>query len=271
MCRSDSGLRRSPRLNNGIDVSHSLKPCRSNSGLRISSRLNNGVNESESLRRSTRFFNKLNAEELVKKKTSEDDKVKKSMNCGSIKKKGKCEVGVGTCEQTDVIGFGLVLALKAANRGETKVGDVVKGSEEINGKRKINCGEEGKGTSKTQGWMKEQEVALQRSKYEVGVGTCGQTEVIGFGLVNGLKALKDNKGETKVEDVMKGSEEINGKRKRKHGEEGKETSKTQGWTKEQEVALQRAYFAAKPTPHFWKKVSKLVIRFSSLHFWCLWH
>ncbi|XP_038882568.1 uncharacterized protein LOC120073795 [Benincasa hispida] len=32
----------------------------------------------------------------------------------------------------------------------------------------------------------------------------------------------------------------------------------QGWTKEQEVALQRAYYAAKPTPQFWKKVSKLV-------------
>lgn len=31
-----------------------------------------------------------------------------------------------------------------------------------------------------------------------------------------------------------------------------------GWTKEQELALQRAYFTAKPTPHFWKKVSELV-------------
>ncbi|CAI9110548.1 OLC1v1010597C1 [Oldenlandia corymbosa var. corymbosa] len=31
-----------------------------------------------------------------------------------------------------------------------------------------------------------------------------------------------------------------------------------GWTMEQELALERAYFAAKPTPHFWKKVSKMV-------------
>ncbi|KAK9134189.1 hypothetical protein Syun_013519 [Stephania yunnanensis] len=30
------------------------------------------------------------------------------------------------------------------------------------------------------------------------------------------------------------------------------------WTEEQEVALQRAYFAARPSPHFWKKVAKLV-------------
>lgn len=32
----------------------------------------------------------------------------------------------------------------------------------------------------------------------------------------------------------------------------------QGWTKDQEVALQTAYFAARPSPHFWKKISKLV-------------
>ncbi|KAK9110800.1 hypothetical protein Sjap_018860 [Stephania japonica] len=29
------------------------------------------------------------------------------------------------------------------------------------------------------------------------------------------------------------------------------------WTEEQEAALQRAYFAARPSPHFWKKVAKL--------------
>ncbi|XP_019710378.1 uncharacterized protein [Elaeis guineensis] len=32
----------------------------------------------------------------------------------------------------------------------------------------------------------------------------------------------------------------------------------EGWTKEQEVALRRAYFSARPSPHFWKKVSKMV-------------
>ncbi|KAG6594922.1 hypothetical protein SDJN03_11475, partial [Cucurbita argyrosperma subsp. sororia] len=44
------------------------------------------------------------------------------------------------------------------------------------------------------------------------------------------------------------------KRKREDGVVGIR----QGWTKEQEAALQRAYYAAKPTPQFWKKVSKLV-------------
>ncbi|XP_024967931.1 uncharacterized protein LOC112507528 [Cynara cardunculus var. scolymus] len=33
---------------------------------------------------------------------------------------------------------------------------------------------------------------------------------------------------------------------------------THGWTKDQELALERAYLEAKPTPHFWKKVSRLV-------------
>ncbi|KAJ4964157.1 hypothetical protein NE237_024096 [Protea cynaroides] len=31
-----------------------------------------------------------------------------------------------------------------------------------------------------------------------------------------------------------------------------------GWTKEQDTALRRAFIVTKPTPHFWKKVSKLV-------------
>jgi hypothetical protein len=30
------------------------------------------------------------------------------------------------------------------------------------------------------------------------------------------------------------------------------------WTEEQDVALRKAYFSARPSPHFWKRVSKLV-------------
>ncbi|XP_066362643.1 uncharacterized protein [Miscanthus floridulus] len=30
------------------------------------------------------------------------------------------------------------------------------------------------------------------------------------------------------------------------------------WTKEQDMALRKAYFSARPSPHFWKKVSKMV-------------
>ena len=58
-----------------------------------------------------------------------------------------------------------------------------------------------------------------------------------------------------VEELMK--EEVEGgvKRKRKRVVGG---VVAEGWTKEQELALRTAYFTAKPSPHFWKNVSKLV-------------
>jgi hypothetical protein len=37
------------------------------------------------------------------------------------------------------------------------------------------------------------------------------------------------------------------------------------WTKEQDMALRKAYFSARPSPHFWKRVSKMV---PSLHITC---
>ncbi|GMY12031.1 homeodomain mRNAion factor [Fagus crenata] len=59
-----------------------------------------------------------------------------------------------------------------------------------------------------------------------------------------------------VEGDERKANDIGIERKRKRDEE--ECGITKGWTKEQELALQRAYFVAKPTPNFWKKVSKLV-------------
>ncbi|XP_073127029.1 uncharacterized protein [Henckelia pumila] len=49
----------------------------------------------------------------------------------------------------------------------------------------------------------------------------------------------------------------NGK-KRKRKQVGEECELVNGWTKEQDLALRRAYFTAKPTPHFWKKVARMV-------------
>lgn len=45
----------------------------------------------------------------------------------------------------------------------------------------------------------------------------------------------------------------NGEKRKRNGDEIRKW-----WTKEQDLALQRAYFTAKPSPHFWKNVSKLV-------------
>ncbi|XP_068314070.1 uncharacterized protein [Pyrus communis] len=60
----------------------------------------------------------------------------------------------------------------------------------------------------------------------------------------------------KMQEIDGVNKEVGVRRKRKRDEEG--VGVVQGWTKEQELALQRAYLIAKPTPHFWKKVSKLV-------------
>ncbi|KAG8390068.1 hypothetical protein BUALT_Bualt01G0044900 [Buddleja alternifolia] len=49
---------------------------------------------------------------------------------------------------------------------------------------------------------------------------------------------------------------IGEKRKRYQVEE--ECEAVQGWSEEQELALQKAYLTAKPTPHFWKKVARMV-------------
>lgn len=52
-----------------------------------------------------------------------------------------------------------------------------------------------------------------------------------------------------------GNKEIDTKMKRKFTEEA---NNSVVWSKEEEVALHKAYFGANPTPRFWKKVSKLI-------------
>ncbi|XP_031260501.1 uncharacterized protein LOC116118650 [Pistacia vera] len=100
----------------------------------------------------------------------------------------------------------------------------------------------------------------RKRKSEVGVKLCEEIEVPRISIVMGLKAFRAEGMKMKDREIGEENEEINVKRERKCGEEGKKSGKIriEGWTKEQEVALQRAYFATKPTPHFWKKVSKLV-------------
>ncbi|CAI9780812.1 unnamed protein product [Fraxinus pennsylvanica] len=63
-------------------------------------------------------------------------------------------------------------------------------------------------------------------------------------------------GDVKEGNGCKGKALIHENRSRSQIEE--EHSIVHGWTKEQELALQRAYLTAKPTPHFWKKVARMV-------------
>ncbi|KHN38913.1 hypothetical protein glysoja_014905 [Glycine soja] len=101
----------------------------------------------------------------------------------------------------------------------------------------------------------------KRNRKRIEVETQENGVVSDKGFVGGRKKEEnEERVETKancfvLDEGFDGGREkgVNGE-KRKRGSE--EISK--GWTKEQELALQRAYLAAKPSPHFWKNVSKLV-------------
>ncbi|KAJ9170475.1 hypothetical protein P3X46_018581 [Hevea brasiliensis] len=102
-------------------------------------------------------------------------------------------------------------------------------------------------------------VLLNKEKGKVGVDSCDEIvqrseirtqDCLDVELVIGLEASKGK-------FVFGRSQEAGVIRKRKRGAEGRYGS-VKVWTRKQELALEKAYFAAKPTPHFWKKVSKLV-------------
>ncbi|KAK3004595.1 hypothetical protein RJ639_019090, partial [Escallonia herrerae] len=99
--------------------------------------------------------------------------------------------------------------------------------------------------------------------------TKSDCECSGFSDEGGL--LEDEKGRGKSEmrradrtaegerariEGIKGGERFGVKKKR--NQTGEDHGNVGGWTKDQELALQKAYFAAKPTPHFWKRVARLV-------------
>jgi hypothetical protein len=91
-------------------------------------------------------------------------------------------------------------------------------------------------------------------KGEVEMKTSNRSCVITFG-------FKAAKARVSAIDVCETNEQEinNNNRKRKRTDEANKRA-VHEWTKEQEMVLQRAYFTTKPTPHFWKKVSKLVIK-----------
>ncbi|MBA0831404.1 hypothetical protein Goarm_015874 [Gossypium armourianum] len=74
----------------------------------------------------------------------------------------------------------------------------------------------------------------------------------------GLKVTTVDRKESERREVRERNEVVGVKRKRKRKPDNRADTVLQGWTREQELALQIAYFSAKPTPNFWKKVSKLV-------------
>ncbi|KAL6220222.1 hypothetical protein ACLB2K_007978 [Fragaria x ananassa] len=73
--------------------------------------------------------------------------------------------------------------------------------------------------------------------------------------VGGVETVSVECGEGKGQELDCRDKKVAVRRKRKRGEE--DVKVAEGWTKEQELALQRAYLLAKPTPGFWKQVAKL--------------
>nr|CAD1833354.1 unnamed protein product [Ananas comosus var. bracteatus] len=112
--------------------------------------------------------------------------------------------------------------------------DVASGKRRVKGSTKV----ESKVETNVDGLSSEQDA-----------GKCGK-EVKG----NPLEITKKEVGETKSKKrarSVKAEPEV----------ERSETEQCCGleeWTEEQDTALQRAYLSAKPSPHFWKKVAKMV-------------
>lgn len=203
------------------------------SGSRRSPRLNNEVDGSRSLRRSQRFSNQQNfVDECIDYAEKVSEKTRKSdiglssggLSSGSSKSpSSNCSIeGVG----------GLRRSQRVSNQRNVD-DEHVKNSGSAKSSDKVDLTDDGKA--------------------ERGVISCeyivGKRERHTRGSSIGPEAFIAKGEERKAK-------EIGVKRKRKRDEEDNGISK--GWTKEQELELQRAYFAAKPTPHFWKKVSKLV-------------
>ncbi|KAJ0980694.1 hypothetical protein J5N97_008949 [Dioscorea zingiberensis] len=85
------------------------------------------------------------------------------------------------------------------------------------------------------------------------------------GGVEGLEEKEERKsGNSEKSTLIEGGERKRKRIGRVKGEEVRvereveECGGLEGWTKEQELELQRAYLSARPSPHFWKKVAKMV-------------
>ena len=109
-------------------------------------------------------------------------------------------------------------------------------------------------TSGDKGYRLSSKLVSREVVLAVGRGRVGEN--LGEKLL--VKRKKTTKREAEESESGNRVVEVNRKRKREEEDNGNVNGNGKGWTKEQELALQRAYLAAKPTPHFWKKVSKLV-------------
>ncbi|KAG2696046.1 hypothetical protein I3843_07G041200 [Carya illinoinensis] len=199
------------------------------SGLRRSPRLNNGVEAFRSLRRSPRFSSHKN---VVDERM---DYVEKT-----FEKRRKSDSGFNSCRSS---------ASRKSPRLDSgiDVGGLRKSHRIYNQKNVIH-----KHVEKSSSVNSLDKEETDNGKAGKGAIPCEQVSGKRDGRTRATRGISIG-----PEVIVEGDEADNViNRKRKPDDECDDITK--GWTKEQELALQRAYFAAKPTPHFWKRVSRLV-------------
>ncbi|CAB4314392.1 unnamed protein product [Prunus armeniaca] len=206
-------------------------------GTRKSPRLNTGVEQFQSLRRSSRILNRqrvvVDAGKDFPQKVS--NKLIKfdngSSNCTDLSSGSrKCgRKSLRFCIEQPVVD---VRTNKATNTRSKSRTTSFLDKEEFSG-----VGKDGASVNSPEGVPKKSKKVTWRSS-------------------GGGEVISSEGRERKMQELDGGNKEVKIRRKRKRDEEG--IGVVHGWTKEQELALQRAYLVAKPTPHFWKKVSKMV-------------
>ncbi|KAH7520384.1 hypothetical protein FEM48_Zijuj08G0138200 [Ziziphus jujuba var. spinosa] len=196
-----------------------------------SARLSDGVDGNRSLRRSPRFSKKENNVDDSKEKTNS------AKSCDSTKSPRLCNGvdGIGSLRQSTRFP-------KKENNAEDTKKKIKRPKGISNGsKNKVESSEideAGVGVDSCEKFVTKCEKATRESSF-------------------GAKAVSTRGRERKTLEFDDRCREIGVRRKRKRDKQ-QDNGTVHGWTKQQELALQNAYLAAKPTPHFWKKVSKMV-------------
>ncbi|QCD90758.1 hypothetical protein DEO72_LG4g1718 [Vigna unguiculata] len=222
-------------------------------GSRISPKLNNGDVGFSSLRRSPRFKNEP-SDKKVKGTRVKGGEAETKENCvvldegfGRVRNRERKEkrVEVKTLDNHDALDEG---------RRRRRKKERNKGSRDgVNTQGNLVISDEGTGGGEKKGVIgKRVEVKTTRNGVVSDEGAGGGRKKGGNREIVGVKTEENRV----VCDEGFGGERKKGRNGDKRKRNDDEIRK--GWTKEQDLALQSAYLTAKPSPHFWKNVSKLV-------------
>ncbi|CAN6201569.1 unnamed protein product [Urochloa humidicola] len=120
--------------------------------------------------------------------------------------------------------------------------------------RKRKRGTEGRSSPKRQNYQELQSLSLGSKEIANSNETGKVSQKKGKNKKNLTLVVQPKIGDERLMNTEENNEEPSGiERERKQHFHGSDD-----WTEEQDVALHHAYFSARPSPHFWKRVSKLV-------------